>query len=107
MDTIHVINLTPHPITHTGDGCVYPPSGEVARIKYAERYTVTIKCGVEIVSAPTILGVIGLPEPKPDTYLIVSRVVKNAVPDRDDCIVPDDLVRDSEGKVIGCRRFSL
>jgi hypothetical protein len=106
MDTIHVINLTPHTVTHTGDGCVYHPSGSVARV-LSKRHTVTERCGVVIVSAPEIVGVTGLPDPERDTYLIVSRVVKNAVPDRDDCIVPDDLVRDTDGNVIGCRRFSL
>lgn len=47
----------------------------------------------------------------PTIGVIVTRVVKNALDATDPdlasvCVVPDDIVRDKEGKTIGCRAFS-
>ena len=39
-------------------------------------------------------------------HFVLSRVVKTALPDRDDLVVPDELVRDDAGRVVGCRRLS-
>jgi hypothetical protein len=50
--------------------------------------------------------VTGLPEQTAGTYLIVSRVIAAACPDRLDLLVPDNLVRDSDGRIVGCRRFA-
>lgn len=46
-------------------------------------------------------------DPHPYTIYIVSRIVKQSVPERDDVVVPDDLIRDDDGNIIGCGRFSL
>lgn len=45
------------------------------------------------------------PEPVHGTVYIVSRLVAAALPERDDLVFPDGLVRDSTGKVIGCDSF--
>lgn len=37
---------------------------------------------------------------------IVSRVVAEAAKDRDDLLIPDDVARDEEGRVIGCRALA-
>lgn len=48
-----------------------------------------------------------LPDPRPNTMYLVSRIVKDAVPKRIDCVVPDQLVRDpSTGSIIGARRVA-
>lgn len=47
----------------------------------------------------------GLPAPKEGTYLIVSRMVASALPERRDLVVPADLVRNGKGEVIGCKAF--
>ncbi len=49
----------------------------------------------------------GLPDPRPDTYYIVSAMVRNALPERKDLLSPFDLVRDDEGRVVGCRAFEI
>lgn len=49
----------------------------------------------------------GLPEKEPHVYYIVSSVVAHAAIDRDDLLVPSDLVRNSSGLVIGCKSFSM
>lgn len=40
-------------------------------------------------------------------YYIVSALVKNALPNRPDLLVPHDVVRDEGGNIIGCRSFSV
>ena len=50
--------------------------------------------------------VTGLPEPKSATYLIVSRIVAEAAGPRSDLIIPDETVRDTAGRIIGCRTFA-
>ena len=64
---------------------------------------------IEVVK--TTYGVItNLPEPRDDTFLIVSLIVAKAAMDSDrttsDLLVPSDPVRDAEGRVIGCTRFA-
>lgn len=46
-----------------------------------------------------------LPEPEIDTLYIVSRITTEAAWDRVDLIYPDQMVRDNEGKIIGCKAF--
>ena len=40
-------------------------------------------------------------------FYIVSQIVKSALPLRDDLLVPDDLIRDNVGNIIGCKSFSI
>lgn len=47
-----------------------------------------------------------VPPRKDGVYYIVSRLFKNAVPNRDDCIVPET-IRNRKGEIIGCNGFSL
>jgi len=48
----------------------------------------------------------GLPEEREDTIYIVSSLVCQAYPDRRDFYIPDQTVRDSEGRIVGCRSLS-
>lgn len=48
----------------------------------------------------------GLPPAAPDTVYVVSQLVANAVPHRTDLYFPIDLVRDTKGDIIGCRRLA-
>jgi len=43
-----------------------------------------------------------LPDPAPDQLVVVSQLVADLV-DRDDLVVPHQLVRDDSGAVVGCR----
>lgn len=51
-------------------------------------------------------GITGLPEPKPGTYYIVSKMLAQAYPKREDFIFPGTLVYDAEDNVVGCIDFS-
>jgi len=60
--------------------------------------------GLRIDVARTRLGAVrGLPPREPDTLLVVSRVIAEALPARDDLVFPDGLVRDACGVVVGAR----
>ena len=54
--------------------------------------------------ARTAFGAVeGLPGPVEGVVYVVSALVRSAVPGRCDVTSPGDLVRDSEGRVVGCR----
>ena len=96
------INLTPHTLNvhANGDVVSIAPSGEVARVA-------TVSTDADPVGGiPTVTTafgeVTGLPEAKEDVFLIVSGMVASAAP-RTDVLSPGDLVRDENGRPIGCR----
>lgn len=51
--------------------------------------------------------VIGLPDLQLDTVLIVSRIVEESVKSqRDDVVIVDKTIRNSDGQIIGCTAFA-
>jgi hypothetical protein len=112
---MNIINLTPHKIDVL---CSYGtisivPSGKVARVATSDKlvhHVYMVYNGTEVpvpVNLPAFGSVVDLPEPEEGTFYIVSRIVKNAVPERTDVLVPGNLVRDAAGVIIGCNGFSL
>lgn len=110
-----LVNLTPHPIVLcSADGApviTIPPSGNVARCstqrEMVDRFEVD---GVTAtVNANTLGNLEGLPDPAPDTYYVVSMIAATAAAKSGrthDVLVPDEAVRDPQGRVIGCRGFA-
>jgi hypothetical protein len=102
------INLTPHavhimPLGPEGPVRTIPSSGQV-RVA-TEREFVAQFGGIPI--NRTYFGKVeGLPEEQEGTLYIVSSITAQAAPGRKDLLVPDDPVRDSEGRVIGCRALA-
>jgi len=47
----------------------------------------------------------GLPPERAGVYLIVSGLVRCALPHRKDLLSPGDLIRDERGRVTGCRKL--
>ena len=106
------VNLTPHTLTVSAtDGQVISiaPSGTIARCSQSVSVvdTVTVD-GHEIQVTSVILGdVTDLPDPEEGTVFIVSRLVADKMKDsRKDLLIPGPLLRDKEGKVIGCDGFT-
>ena len=58
------------------------------------------------ISSSSYGEVVDLPAPQVGVYYIVSRLVMSACPNRQDLLVPNDLVRDEAGRVIGCRSLA-
>lgn len=99
-------NLTPHSIVVIlSDDIRYviTPSDTVARCT-ATTETIGEVNGIPLTK--TSYGeVYGLPSPRDNTIYIVSSVVAQALPNRDDLFIPNEIVRDANGKVIGCKSF--
>jgi len=98
-------NLTPHAVTlmtDTGNIVTIQPSGIVARVA-VKRETVGSLPAIGVPITRAVFGdPVGVPEPQEGVYLIVSAMVRNALPDRTDLLSPGDLVRDDSGRVIAC-----
>lgn len=108
----NVINLTPHAVNIVGDdgsvSVTIPASGDVARCSQTISIVGSVTLGsVAIpISSSSYGEVVDLPEPQDNTYYIVSRLVMSACPARQDLLVPNDLVRNDAGQVIGCRSLA-
>ena len=103
LDNGVLINMTPHPLNIiAGDTTLtLEPSGIVPRVA-----SENIKIADGIVT--TKLGdVDGLPDQVPGKLLVVSVLVRMALPDRDDLVGPDTspqgAVRDADGRIVGVR----
>lgn len=102
---MNIINMTPHPVTicdNTGNIVrTFPSSGKTIRLSSKTVYTGEID-GIPITK--TVFGEPeGLPPYKKGTFYIVSQLVKNGLTERDDLLVPAEVVRDSCGAIIGCK----
>jgi hypothetical protein len=106
-----LLNLTPHPINilDAGDRFLASilPEGLPARCE--ECYTpdeAWIYYENVVISRGTLAytRVYNLPDPIAGTSFIVSVLVAQQFPNRDDLLVPYDIVRKS-GQIIGCRKL--
>ena len=99
-----LINLTPHVINLPG-GVELEPTTSTPRVSVTEKRRPSV-CGFCTISE--IFGEVeNLPERQPDTFYIVSRLVKLASPDRKDLVVPGCLTRDEKGRIIGCKALII
>ncbi len=112
--TNKLINLTPHALNiKTSDGQVLKldPSGDVARVNTINKPVFSLDTGNNDTFIPVhvvLFGdVIGLPSPQDGVFLIVSRIVKNAVPTRRDVLVPGAPIRNDDGVIIGADGLTL
>ena len=107
MEKVVIVNLTPHDINlFRGDELVEKiVSSGTARVSVRSEkvgeingYPISKNCYGEI---------IGLPEPQPGVFYVVSALVAQAAAGRrTDLLVVNDTVRDQDGRIIGCRGFA-
>lgn len=109
---MELINLTPHTINiidaNNEPVAEIEPCGEVARAHVVRKVVGSVavaSCEIPVIES-TMGDVEGLPERQEKVGYIVSRVVAEAVRERDDVFIPDDSVRDEEGRIIGCRSLA-
>lgn len=108
-------NLTPHPLTlRTAAGdAVIPPSGTVARCAPpAASEDVSTGLAVPVFRAGPLGDPVGLPDPQPGVFLIVSLAVLThpKLAGRRDVLAPgtgpaDGAIRDAEGRVVAVTRL--
>ena len=106
-DGVVLVNMTPHDLNIVQiDGSILTvaPSGFVPRCASSEVVDGTIGNLIQV-TRQTLGEVEGLPESLPATFYIVSRLVASAA-NRPDLLVPGPLVRDDQGKVVGCKGLS-
>lgn len=83
---------------------VYPAANEPARVHFVQGDPGTADGILVYRWAP--YGITGLPDAKPGTYYIVSKILAQACPEREDLIFPGTLIYDAEDNVVGCIDFS-
>lgn len=55
----------------------------------------------------TVYATSNLPEPKEGVYYIVTNMTRIANPDRNDFLVPTHVIKNKEGKILGCRSLGI
>jgi hypothetical protein len=101
-----IVNLTPHDILiYLPDGGVrsYPALGKPLRVEEVEHSSGFLD-DVPLVKKQFFEPKL-VPEYEPETYYIVSAMVKSTFPWRQDFVVPNGAVRDDFGNIIGARSF--
>lgn len=104
-----IINLTPHDIKLIKDGEEIIFKTEKGLKTPRIRKVITKEETIENIpfTSYVIEEVADLPIKRPNTFYIVSSMVKNACPNRKDLIVPDTnrAIRDEKGQIIGVPAF--
>ena len=105
---MNIINLTPHTINVYDENHNHvidiQASGTVARVDAIKKVVGNVN---NIPLFETAYGeIVNLPEPSSNTMYIVSGLVKASCPERDDLLQPGELLRDDEGRPIGCVGFT-
>ena len=99
-------NYTPHNVVVINEATkIVIPSDGIARV--TETKTITPSIDVDGVIIETFSSAFGevenLPPQEEGVMLIVSAMVASAAKNRDDLLVPGELVRDAAGNIVGCR----
>jgi hypothetical protein len=114
---MRLVNLTPHPIhileppyTHNDVILTIPTSGVVVSCKRVDTYLgyVETNFGVRIDITNTKYEEPGddLPPTKPGTLYVVSSIVAKHAVGRVDLLVVNGLIRNTQGRVIGCKSLT-
>ena len=110
-----LVNKTPHDVNvYSGSEIVatYPSAGQIRlKEKIVASRKIEDSNGVELDIVDKEYGSSELPKPVYMQFFIVSKIVRDAFPDRTDLLVPDtgpdSVVRDDNGQIIGIRRFQF
>lgn len=92
-----LINATPHDVhikTIDGKLITLPASETPARV-HIERKEAGVHDGVRVV-VPVVVGINNLPPKREGVLIIVSKLVADALPERDDLVVPDLIERNGD-----------
>ncbi len=113
---MRIVNLCPHEIDlrlPDGTQIVIPPSERPARVRvmrYEPEELKLERTGEAPVAIPVSSSCFGdvddLPAPASGTCFVVSYPVAYACAQRDDLLVPDDLIRDDHGTVVACQSLT-
>ena len=104
-------NLTPHALTIYGQGgtiSLGKGEGPFPRLTVSRKDAGSMQIGGVIIPVyiPTLGQVIDLPDPQKGIGYLVSALVADALPEREDLYSPGELVRDEEGVIVGANGLS-
>ena len=108
-DAMNVINLTPHQLrifgTHDRQVILPPYKGKPARVDSYDLWGGFVKiAGIQVdINEHTLGEVVDLPEPQDGVWYVVSLIVKQACPERNDLLSPGPILRDEKGRPYGCK----
>lgn len=105
---VKFVNCTPHPINilnENNEVILSLPKGEVIP-RCSQNTTLVGKVNDVRITETTFGEVENLPNAQEGTFLIVSRLVLAACAERSDLLVPNELVRDGQGHIIGAKSLS-
>ena len=110
-NNINVVNCTPHDVnlvTESGENITFERSGIIPRLTEQQQKISSVNSeGIEIdIMKKAFLEPEGLPEPQENTIFIVSALVAGACKNRDDLVIPNDIVRDETGRIVGCKNLA-
>lgn len=106
---VAIENLTPHAVvllTVDGDPVTIRSAGPAPRVQIHREIGGTISTAsgtFHVRRTVRTSDVTDLPVQRPQVVLIVSRIVAEACPHRDDLVFPDDAIRDAGGTIVGAR----
>ena len=120
-EPLQPINLTPHDVVLDlggGETLRIPAAGVVPRLLLSEGRQERLRVAdparpddeTAVRDVPLAVGAAWLgidpplPDPRPGTVYVTSRVVAEHFPERTDLVWPDDLIRDADGQVVAARR---
>ena len=111
MASIEIENRTPHPISLLIDHVkvLLPTVLPTPRVQLTAEVVGYLRWDQGVIPVRRTrlcAGVTDLPARRENRLLVVSRLVAEAVPDRDDLVFPDDVLRDAAGAVIGCHALT-
>lgn len=111
MASIEIENRTPHPISFLTDHAevVLPVVRPTPRVQPTAEVIGHLRWDDVLIPVRRTrlhLSVTELPARRENRLLVVSRLVAEAVPDRDDLLFPDEVVRDATGAAIGCHALA-
>ena len=117
-----LVNLTPHDVVLDlgGETLRIPAAGIVPRLLLSEGRQEHLRVAdparpddeTAVRDVPLAVGAAWLgidpplPDPRPGTVYVTSRVVAEHFPERADLVWPDDLIRDADGQVVAARRLA-
>lgn len=100
-----IMNMTPHTINFvTEDGAplmAVEPSGTIARVS-VKTETIGEIAGIPVTKS-VYSDIVDLPAPQEGVVYVVSSLVAQRCVDRDDVYIPNESVRDNQGRIIGCK----
>ena len=107
MKITKIVNKTPHPI-NIGEEMEIQPEGEPIRLKQevVEKGEIEMNGRKIRITAMKYGGVMNLPEKEEGIIYIVSPLVCQALPDREDLFLVNETVRNEKGFIIGCKSLA-